>query len=138
MRAAGVLVPLVMQAANQRELVGHLRQPRQQLADLHPRHIGPDRLERPAILHRRRRLEVEEIEVARPAVGPEEDDGEVLIDLRLLLRRCEHSGERRLQSHCQRPEIQAADFEPRSAIQGTAAALGDGNVGCMIASEMHA
>jgi hypothetical protein len=41
------------------------------LVDLHARHGGPNRPERAAILCRRSRLHIEQVDVARSAVGPE-------------------------------------------------------------------
>ena len=94
--AAGMFVPFMVQAAEERELVRDAGQPRQQLGDLHAGDGRANRFERAAIFHRCRRLEIEEVDMARSAVRPKEDDREVLVDLRLLLRRDEYVAQRRL------------------------------------------
>ena len=61
-------------AADQREFVRSRRQLGQQLGESNAGRAGGDRGERPAIFDRRLGLGVEEIEVARPAAQPDQQD----------------------------------------------------------------
>ena len=58
---------------NQGILVRHGRQPRKMLADLHAGHTGRDGTKRPAIFGRRVGLQVEHVEVGRPAEQVDQD-----------------------------------------------------------------
>ena len=60
-----------------RRLATPLGLEREQLADVHARHGGADRAERPAVLGRGVRLGVVGLELARPAPHPEQDDRRV-------------------------------------------------------------
>ena len=70
----GMLVPRAHQRADDRELIHHLREPRHQLADLYSGHVGRDRLEFPANLGRRIRLEIEHVLVRWPSRQVDHDD----------------------------------------------------------------
>ena len=69
-----MLVPRPDQRADDSELIHHLREPRHQLADLYSGHVGRDRLEFPANLGRRIRLEIEHVLVRRPSRQVDHDD----------------------------------------------------------------
>src|SRR5207249_2010385 len=71
MRAAGVFAALVVQTAQDRELVSHLRQPREQLTNIEAGDVGARRTEQTANFYRRPRLEIERLQMARAAVGPQ-------------------------------------------------------------------
>ncbi len=73
-----MLVAVVMQAANDGEAVGHLRQIRQQFADIETGHAGRNRLEGAAIVFGRVRLQIECFQMRRPAIRPEQDDRKVV------------------------------------------------------------
>jgi hypothetical protein len=79
MGSARMLAPFVVQAAQNRVLVGALREARQQFADVDAGDVGTDGTKVAANLTRGVRLEVEGFEMARSAVGPEEDDAEIAI-----------------------------------------------------------
>ena len=80
--AAGVVVAqFVRQRADQGDVPHHLGRPGQVLADADARDGGVDRLEVAPHFDRRIGLGVERVEVARPAVEPDEDAGDVLADL---------------------------------------------------------
>jgi hypothetical protein len=73
MRAARVFVALVLQAADNRVLVGDLGQARQERVDLDAANVRRRRPEGAAILGGSVRLEIEQVKVAGTAVGPEQD-----------------------------------------------------------------
>src|SRR5205807_9604449 len=85
------------------------------------RHVGAEGPERAPDLGRRLRLQVEGVEVARPAVGPEQDDGEVLAEGAPTLRRGllggEQPGQAGFHPGDERAQAQAADLEPAPAVQ---------------------
>src|SRR5687768_17916995 len=69
------------------KLVRQARQFWQALGDFDPRDVRPDRLERPAVFDRRLGLEVEQVQMARPAVGrSEEHTSELQSRLHLVCR----------------------------------------------------
>ena len=61
-------------ASDQRKLVRTRRQPGQQLGESNAGRAGGDRRKRPAIFDRRLGLGIEEIEVARPAAEPDQQN----------------------------------------------------------------
>ena len=60
--------------ADRHELVHHSRNPREQLADLDPRHVRLDGLELAADLARRIRLDIPHVLMRRPARQEDVDD----------------------------------------------------------------
>jgi hypothetical protein len=115
-----MLVPLVMQAANQGKLVGQLRQSRQVLVDLQAGDVGADRVERPAILGRSVRLQVKQVNVAGAAIGPKQDDRKLVPGIWRGRLGSQQAGQAR-QAGRQRTEAEAADRQPRAAIDGSGA-----------------
>ena len=69
----------VIDAADQRELVGVLRHAREILRDLDARDVGLDRLVRPADFGRRVRLHVPGVELGRPADQEQHDAVDVIV-----------------------------------------------------------
>jgi hypothetical protein len=88
-----MLGAFVVQAAKDRVLVGHARQPREVLANIDAGDIGANRPKLAADFRGRARLEIEGFQVAGAAVGPEEDDREIAINAALL--RLQHLREAR-------------------------------------------
>ena len=78
MAAGEVVAGVVMQRADDRELVGDPGLLRIQLGDVESRNPAADRLPQAAVLGRRVRLHVVHVHVAGTAVEPDEDDGGVL------------------------------------------------------------
>jgi hypothetical protein len=114
MRPPRVLVPLVMQTANQREPVRHAGELREQLADLQPGDHGGDRSEGTAVLGRCGRLQVEQVDVTRPAIGPHQNHREIGIERRLgcSLARGPEVAQCGRQTGRQRTKVQPSDPEP--------------------------
>src|SRR3989475_12689827 len=117
--AAGMFGALVVQAAQDRELVGQAGQARQQLADIDAGDIRTDWPERPAHFGRSVGLEVERFEMARAAVGPEQDDGEIAI----CLRGGENLRQMRRLAGAKRAQAEPAYLQPGAAIQRPGAAV---------------
>src|SRR5207249_731074 len=85
---------------------------------------GADGLERAADLGRGVGLEVEQVQVARPAVGPEQNDGEVLAErapLPGVLLGGEQARQAGRDAADQRAETEAADLEPAASVQRSGA-----------------
>ena len=78
MAAGEVVAGVVVQRADDRELVGDLGLLGEQLGDVEAGHAGADRLPDAAILGRGVRLQVVHVHVAGAAVEPDQDDGGVL------------------------------------------------------------
>ena len=70
-----VVVRLRGERADDRELVGQLREFREEFAESDAGDLRRDRAERPAVFERSVRLRIERVELARPAPQPQEDDG---------------------------------------------------------------
>src|ERR1051325_4351308 len=117
MRAAGVFAAFVVEAAEDRVLVGHLRQARQVLADVDAGDVGADRPKLAADLVGGAGLEIEGLQMARPAVGPEEDDREIARGplIRQNLR------EARRRAGTKSAEAEAPELQPGAAIERTGA-----------------
>src|SRR5688500_191049 len=87
-------------------------------ADVDAGNVGADRPKVAADFLRSAGLEIEGVEMARPAVGPEEDHREIAIDSAALLRRQDVSQARR-RAAAQRAQAEAADFQPGAAVERT-------------------
>src|SRR5262245_60804906 len=96
--------------------------------DLHSWHAGADRAEGAAIFSRRLRFEVKEVYMAGSAIGPEQDDREVVVALLGLIRRIclrrQQARQTRQAAAGQRPQTNAANGQPSPATNGTAAVDG--------------
>ena len=101
-------------------LVGQPRQARQVLANVDARNIRANRPELAADFLGGAGLEIERVQMAWPAVGPEEDDGEIAIDVAAFLS-VQHLSETRRHAGAKGAETQAADFEPGAAIEWASA-----------------
>ena len=112
----GVLIAVVKQAADDGVFLTHLRQVRQQLADVHPRNVGLYRLEFPSVLRRGLRLHVEGLEMARTAVGPEENDREVLVECFTGGLGCQQTGQVGRKSTRKCSQRQAADLQKAATV----------------------
>ena len=78
MRGSEVVAVVVVERAENRELVGHGGLLGKKLADLHAGDVRPDRPPDATVFGRRVGLEIVEIHVARTAIEPEEDHCRVL------------------------------------------------------------
>src|ERR1700722_6869490 len=114
MRAAGVFAAFVVQAAQDRIFVGHAGQTREVFTDVEAGDVGANRLERAANLRGSARLQVERFQMARSAVGPEEDDRKARIAAALVGR--QELGQVRRLPGTKGAETEAADFQPGAAI----------------------
>ena len=95
-RGAEVVAVVVVERADDRELVGDLRLEGEELADLHAGDVGLDRPPDAAVLGRGLGLHVVHVHVPGPAVEPEEDDGGVLLARAVrvaALRRAQHAAQ---------------------------------------------
>src|SRR5262249_46507433 len=106
---------------NESELVGHLRQDGQTLGNVQARDTRADGPKRTADLGWCLRFQVESLQVARSAIGPEEDDGEVLAQ-RTPAPRPGLLGREQLtkvgpEAGDERTQTQPPDLEPAPAIE---------------------